>query len=116
MSPHGWWCCVNEEGIKNNFPQYIIAPSDLFRCFCISRPVIKRDHVLKTTTELHVQVGRKLHLQGDSEKTIPLEWMMNDERDVSKRKTSVPLEENGEASHCISREKGRAVLWRADLV
>ena len=41
LSPHGKWCCVNQIGIKTNFPPVCDCPRDLFLRFCIYRPTMK---------------------------------------------------------------------------
>ena len=41
LSPHRGWCCVNDTGIKTNFPQYVIASCDLLMRFCIYKPAMK---------------------------------------------------------------------------
>ena len=87
----------------------MIAPCDLFLCFCISRPAIKGDHILKTTTtELPAS-------RDDGWWTTPLEWMING-CDISKRKKSTSRQENGGSRSLQEERKDRAFLWRANLV
>jgi len=61
----GFGVVLIRQGLKPISPCMQMTPMTFSLCFCISRPAMKGDHVLKTTTtELHISASKKALLQG----------------------------------------------------